>query len=126
MDPNLFHLDWERLFEVLITIIVVAILLERALSLVFEHKLYLKKLNNLGLKEIITFGLASLVCIIWQFDAISMILVSDKTTIVGELISAAIISGGSKGSVKLFRDILNIKSTALRDIELAKNAEIKK
>ena len=32
MDPNLFFLDWERTFEVLISIIVLAFLLERALA----------------------------------------------------------------------------------------------
>jgi hypothetical protein len=34
VDPNLFHLDWDRVWEV---VAAVAVLLERALSVVFEH-----------------------------------------------------------------------------------------
>ncbi len=37
MDPNLFHIDWDRLFEVLLAIIVLAFFLERAPALLFEH-----------------------------------------------------------------------------------------
>ena len=40
MDPNLFHLDWERLIEVLITIVVLAFFLERSLSLLFESRFF--------------------------------------------------------------------------------------
>jgi hypothetical protein len=32
MDPNLFHLDWERLAEVLAAVVVMAFLIERALE----------------------------------------------------------------------------------------------
>jgi hypothetical protein len=41
MDPNLYHLDWERTLEVLATIIVLAFVVERALSLLFENRWWL-------------------------------------------------------------------------------------
>ena len=123
MDPNLYHLDWERLIEVITAIIIVSILVERALSIVFEHRFYVKKFDQKGFKEIITFIAGLIVCIGWNFDAISMILVSDNTKIAGEIITAAIIAGGSKGSVKLFKDILDIKSSASRDAENLKKAK---
>lgn len=122
MDPNLFHLDWERLVEVLIAIMVVSVVLERALSIIFEHRLYVKYIDQKGFKEVISFIIALIVCIGWNFDAISMILTSDETKVAGEIITAGIIAGGSKGSVKLFREILNIKSTALREAENLKKA----
>ena len=117
MDPNLFYLNWERLTEVLITVVVLAFILERALSLVFEHRLYINKFHKKGMKEPIAFLVAYLVCRVWHFDAVSMILLTAKTSILGELITAGIIAGGSKGSVRLFRNIMHIKSTAAEDRE---------
>lgn len=119
MDPNLFHLDWDRLAEVLAAIIVLAFLLERVLSLVFEHRLYLRHMRNSGAKEFIAFGLAACVCWYWDFDAISMILLSEQTTFPGAMITAGVIAGGSKGAVKLFRDIMGIKSAGFREDERA-------
>ena len=40
MDPNLFHVDMGRLIEVLVAIIVLSFFLERALAVVFEHRLW--------------------------------------------------------------------------------------
>lgn len=114
MDPNLFHLDWERLWEVIVAISVLAILLERALSLVFEHRVFVERFGGKGLKEFIAFGMALWVAWYWDFDAVSMIILKAETTIPGYLITAGIIAGGSKGSVKLFQDLMNIQSTASR------------
>lgn len=122
MDPNLFHLDWERLSEVLAVIVVLAILLERALALVFEHRLFVKRLEESGWKMPIALLVALFVCVWWQFDALSMIILRDKTHPVGYLITAAIVAGGSKGSIKLFRDVLGWQSTAYREYTEAKSA----
>ena len=121
MDPNLFHLDWERLSEVLIAIIVLSILLERALAIIFEHRLFVKRLDQKGLKEFIAFLVAFFVCWQWDFDAVSMILLTEKVSFPGELISAGIIAGGSKGSVKLFRDMMGIRSLAYQEIASKKS-----
>ena len=51
MDPVLFRVDFGVLTEILITIIVFAFFVERALSLVFEHRLYIKHLDKKGWKE---------------------------------------------------------------------------
>ena len=67
MDPNLFHLDWERVIEALATIIVIAFLVERALSLVFESRLYQKYAKEKGFKEFISLGIGVLVCVVWDF-----------------------------------------------------------
>lgn len=110
MDPNLFHLDWDRVVEALATIVVLSFLLERALSVVFEHRYYIRTADERGLKEFIAFGLALFVCWHWEFDAVGIILLHDHTTFVGELVTAGVIAGGSKGSVKLFRDLMNWRS----------------
>ena len=45
MDPNLFHLDWERVSEVLVAIVILAFLLERALAVLFESRFFIS-MNN--------------------------------------------------------------------------------
>lgn len=117
MDPNLFHLDWERTFEVLAAIVVIAFLLERFLSLFFENRMLMQFFTGTGLKEIVSFAVSFGVCYYTHFDAIRMILLGEKTDWPGEIITAGIIAGGAKGSVKLFRDVLGWKSTAYQEYE---------
>ena len=112
MDPNLFHLDWERLAEVLMAIIVFAFFVERALSLVFENRVYIKYFNEKGLKAPIAFLLALVICRALHFDALSMIVLTAKTSLLGEVVTAAVIAGGSKASIKLFHDLMKVKSDA--------------
>ncbi len=115
MDPNLFHVDGERLVEVLFTIVVLSFFVERALSLLFGSRFFIKRFEGKSLKELIAFGVSAAICWQWQFDALSIILVQEKMSIYGEVITGAIIAGGTKGSLKLFRDVLDIKSNAERE-----------
>ena len=126
MDPNLYHLDWERLFEILITIVIMAFLLERALSLLFESRVFINHAQGKSFKELIAFVVAALVCWFWDFDALSMIFLKSKVTIYGAVITGAIVAGGSKASIKLFRDILAFKSTAEAARQAAEEEEEKK
>jgi hypothetical protein len=114
MDPNLFHLDWARSIEVLATIVVLSLFIERALALVFEHKWFVTKFKDRGLKEPICFVVAALLCTRWNFDAVSIVVLSESMTLPGMLLTAAVIAGGSKASVKLFHDVLDVRSTADR------------
>ena len=121
MTTDLFHIDYGRLMEVLITIVVLSFVLERALAVVFEHRWFIlwaegtpeQPINRKGLKEII----ASVVCVLfvwWQdFDAVSIILQSSEVpTLFGIVITGLIIAGGSKASTGLFRDVLGFMSSA--------------
>ena len=112
MDPKLFHIDWERLAEAMIAIAILAFFLERALALLFEHRLFLKHFDRRGLKEVIALGIAYVICSRWQFDAISMVVASEHVTRTGELITAAVIAGGSKASMRLFHDLMGARSSA--------------
>ena len=115
MDPNLFHLDWERTFEVLVAIVVLAFFVERALSTLFESQgfinMVLKRKIN-GLKEITAFVVSALVCWYWDFDAVSMVFLKENVTLVGTIITGGIVAGGSKASIKLFRDVMGFRSLA--------------
>ena len=150
VDPNLFYLDFERVSEVLLTILVFALLIERALSIIFESRLFIERVDytvkrsgsavkagdrdgspepiteatprNRGLKEFIALGVSFLVCWKWDFDALSILMPVSHPhmTLVGELITAMVVAGGSKGAHKLFTDWLGIKSSAKDEIDTFK------
>jgi hypothetical protein len=121
MDPNLFHLDWSKLLEALAAVIVLSFVVERALALVFEHRLYVAALNQTGLKEPIAFLVSFLICWQWDFDLLSIVMTAESTSLLGKIITGAVIAGGSKASIKLFHDVLDTKSTAQKAKEKAAN-----
>lgn len=152
MDPNLFHLDWDRTFEALVGIVVFSFIIERALSIIFESRWYIEKIKGVdlekaaelkaaadkknetikikstkgkGLKELIALVVSVVACIYWQFDAVSIIFLRPENTYPGFIISGAIIAGGSKGSIKLFRGVMGFKSSAQDEYEKLKNGEKK-
>ena len=112
MDAAFTRIDFDVLVEVLIVIIVLAFLIERALSLVFEYRLFVNPLSDRGLKEPIAFVVSFAVVRYWNFDALSAIFQSDRASVWGFIITGAIIAGGSKASIKLFQDLLKVRSSA--------------
>lgn len=124
MDPNLFHLDWDRTFEVLAAIVFLSMFLERALSIIFESRTFINAFGDrpVPVKEVIAFGVAVGICIRWHFDAVSMTILTERTSHFGEIVTAGIIAGGSKGSVALFRDWLGWMSTAQKEKVARKRA----
>ena len=113
MDPNLFYLDFERLLEVLAALVILSFFIERALSVLFESRSFVKNVSSKGkgFKELIAFTVSAAVCIFWKFDVFSTIFVRDSTTILGAILTGGIVAGGSKASIKLFKDFLGIMST---------------
>jgi hypothetical protein len=128
MDPNLFHLDYERSFEVLATIVILSMIVERTLSLLFESRFFIEKTENVrAIKETISFAVSAAVCVYWQFDAVTIIIVAgDKMTIPGMILTGGIVAGGSKGSIKLFRDWLGFMSNAEKERKEIKDAQLEK
>jgi hypothetical protein len=105
-------LDEERLFSLLMTIILLSFLLERALAILFENRWFVERFASRGVKEPITVAVAFTICKIWNFDALSILFSRDASLFSGQLITAAIIAGGSKASIKLFHDVFHTMSTA--------------
>jgi len=112
MDPNLFYVDLDRVGEALIAVIVLAFIVERALATVFEHEWYINRFDEKGYKSIIAFLVSFLVCFWWDFDLVSFVVLTDRTQFLGYVITGAVIAGGSKGAMKLFHDVMGIKSSA--------------
>lgn len=167
VDPNLFHLDWERTFEALVAIIVLAFFVERSCALLFESRWYIRLFEDprvgrpktppvehlpvadppadgtvpaeklapvqpdgstmpgrlYPIKELVAFGLAAVVCVFWHFDAVSMILLRERTSFVGSLITAAVIAGGSKASITLFHSLMNVRSNAEQERQRFKRGD---
>lgn len=117
MDPNLFHIDYERLFEVIVAIGVLAILVERGLSMIFESRPFINATETKhGIRELITIVVCVGVCVYWKFDAFTILIVnSDKMSVVGMVLTGTIVAGGSKGSIKLFRDMMGWISSAEKE-----------
>lgn len=122
MDPNLFHVDWEQLFEVLAAVVVLSFVVERGLALIFEHRWYVNRFDEMGLKAPIAFVIALLICWGWDFDLVSVVLTSDDTSFFGIFLTAAVVAGGSKASLKLFKDIMGVQSEAAKAAKAARAA----
>ena len=114
MDPNLFRIDWEQMSEVLICIVVLAFIVERALALIFESKIYIKVFGDWSVKEFVTLGVCWVITFMWNFDALSVIMHGDKPTFIGRLLTAGVIAGGSKAALKLFRDVMGVENEQAR------------
>lgn len=115
MDPALFRIDWEVLFEALMTLIVLSFLVERALAVLFEHRIFVQRLEQKGIKEILALFVSYAVVQGVEFDIFAIVFHLEHPSKWGYVMTAAIIAGGSKASVKLFQDILGIKSKALQE-----------
>ena len=114
MDPLLFNVEVDVAGEVILTIGIIAIFVERALSVLFGWRVYLDRAGGKGLKEPIAFLASALVVWIYDFDAMAVLLKQDSSSWIGLLVTAGIVAGGSTGSVKLFQDFLGWKSRAQR------------
>jgi len=138
MSPDLFHVDYSRLLEVLITIVFFSFVIERALSILFESRPFIKRVDGIefkeiidsetneiktihkstgktigGFRELLSFIVSVIVCYCWSFDALTIVLqTSDKMTLGGIILTGAIVAGGSKASIALFKDLLGFMSSA--------------
>jgi hypothetical protein len=139
LSPDLFHIDYGRLLETLVTIIVFSFFIERALATIFESRLFIEWAEEKparrvvkrdssgneetvtkpghekkkGIRELITIVVSIGFCLWIKFDAITIILQSsNKMAFWGMVITGLIIAGGSKASIALFQNLMNVMSTA--------------
>lgn len=128
LDPTLFAINWDVTIEVLIMIIVLSFVFERALAMLFESDSFLafeKRRDAAGkgsFKSGIAFVVSALGCYLWDFDALSILLQREHMTTLGEVITGAVVAGGSKASMKLFHDVMDAKSSAYRRKEEAQQS----
>lgn len=91
------------------TLAVLSILLERSLSVIFEHRIYQDLFNKWHIKEIVAFWTAYCICNWCKFDIYACIFAIPTSTF-GTILTALAVGGGAKGSIKLFQDVLGISN----------------
>ena len=123
MDPLLFGIKADVVGEALGAVVLLSIIVERALSPLFEWKVIFDKITGKSLKEPIAFLVSVGVVYFYKFDALAVIFSQEKNSFVGYLITAAVVAGGSKGSIALFRDYLGWKSSTQKEHDEAKKEE---
>ena len=69
MDPNLIHLDWERAGEALALVVVFSFIVERALAIDFENRIWIRNVQVDGLKEIIVLFVPIVAFVVWNSKA---------------------------------------------------------
>lgn len=108
--------------SVLIQIVIASFIVERALALLFEWDIWnflVKKAPWLaGGKEVIAFLVSYTICVTAKFDALKVLFKSEMTDI-GQIITAMVIAGGSKGAIKLMQDVWKIKSVSQENTQNA-------
>jgi hypothetical protein len=122
MDPLLFGIDGQTVAEVLGTIVLLSLFVERALSIVFEWRPLVHRLDHSGFKEPIALAASFAVVAGCHFDALAILFKEEHSSFWGYVLTAAVVAGGSKGAIKLFRDWFDWKSTAYRQLEEQKQA----
>jgi hypothetical protein len=87
---------------------------ERALAVAFGTRVFITRLSRKSLKEPIAVALALGVCLHWKVDVVTALVEgrNSEAGFLGMLLTAGIVAGGSKASLKLFRDLLGLMSTA--------------
>ncbi len=90
----------EILLMELAKIVILAMLLERALVIIFDYRWFQKYLNNKGLKVPIALGVAWYICRTYNVDIISVLFESSGTepvqkTSMGIFLTAMVTAGGS-------------------------------
>ena len=122
MDPLLFGIHADVVAEVIGTIIVLSLFIERGLAPLFEWRLFIQRTKDKGWKEPIALILSFLVVSFVRFDALAVIFSREANSALGYVITAGVVAGGSKGSIKLFRDFLGWKSSAQEAADKAAKA----
>lgn len=101
--------DVNSLPIVFLMIAALSILLERSLAVIFESSVYQRILGKLmSLKEGLAIASAYGICYYYQFDGYATLLTKTDVSRMGYLLTALVIAGGAKGSMKLFQGYLGI------------------
>ena len=102
-------LNYDAVIGAVVTLALVAVIIERALAVPFEHRLYEKYLKGRGFKSIIAVVVSYLVCRNYGFDVFSMMFGRDVST-AGLLVTAFTVAGGEKVVILLAKRVRDVKT----------------
>ena len=96
---------------ILFTIVVLAMVLERALSVIFEWGVWDEFLAAHSLRAPLALGASYAMCGYMKLDILQTIVGKDNSSFqllsIGAFVTAATVAGGSKGAIALFQNVLN-------------------
>lgn len=100
--------DWTATLNAFAISTMLALLIERALSILFEAK----KLEGVftGWKEVLAVIVAWVICYLYELDLLATMFDKD-IAFLGTSVTSMAIAGGGKGFVKLFHDVLDVKNS---------------
>jgi len=123
MDPLQFAMHSDVVGEVLGTIVILSLIVERALAPFFEWRKFLEFHAEKGVaKEPIAIVVSVVLVWVYGFDALAIIFSEEQSSWYGFIITGSVVAGGSKGSIKLFREWLGWKSDARKQYEESKKS----
>lgn len=88
-----------EVLRTLLLVVIFAVLIERALAIVFESRMFIIYFHRFGpfpIKEFIVFGVSLTICLQYDLDIMSTLLASEPSFL-GKMLTAAILGGFSKG-----------------------------
>ena len=94
----------ENVASVFALLITLSVIVERGLATVFGWKYYEKLLSGKGLKVPIAFGVSFLIANQVPVDLVAL-LFNGETSVLGQVLTAGLLSGGSKKVAETFGDI---------------------
>lgn len=121
VDPSEFVLPWDAVMDQLMLIVLLSIIIERALSVLFESIFFVnwsakrKQQGNGNYKTLVASFVSVILTLTIGIDILAAVTDMSAPSVLGCVITGLVVAGGSKGSLKLFRDVLDIKSTAYRN-----------
>ena len=129
MQPDFFEADYAQLTEAIFVVSLLSFIIERVLAVVFEHPLYKKRLDGKGYSAPIAVVLSFIVCWQFHFDLLAILFKAPQAGWGGTLLTAMLISGGSKGTMALanyFGQALRQRSSALEILNKKNSSKGKK
>ncbi len=121
--PSELSPEFFKILASLAKLVVLAMLLERALVLIFDYRWYKAKLGGFGLKVPISLLTSWFICYFYKFDVLSALFEPNKATGMGVFLTAAIVAGGSAGAITLFQGLFKFSKEAQDSLKEAQKAE---
>lgn len=118
MESAFFEFDAEVTLEVIATIIILAVFIERFLAMFFEWRVVLNLTHGKSFKEPVVFLVSIGIVYYYQFDALAILFQIHVNSIVGLILTAGVIAGFCKGATRLFRDVFGWKSAAQKVLDV--------
>lgn len=121
LPPELAYARLLNVSGALSLLVVLAMLLERALAIIFEYHWFQKLSSKVeGLKSPIALLVSWFTCHHVQFDILSILFTpiagTPQPTAIGVIITAAIVAGGSAAAITLFQGVLSFGRDARTDL----------